>query len=300
MAVDNNGNSGFIINDSLLVDDSVNDSGNGNSLASGNSAFSGNTAFSDNTYTDNSVVDGSTNNSDNTDVAVDVAIGSGNTSTVDDSDNSWNDYSDNNSHNDYEDSNNDYTDSFNDYTLIDRSVAVGVRQYNTNVNNNYDFGGAAAGGAAAAAGGGHFSLDNRTTVVDQSVNQNIEADGPVFQAFGQSANVASGDGSVAAGDDAIVDNSQTAISIGDISAFNTTYDVAITDSFNEEWNFESNNYSIDIDDSGNSWTETNELNVGIDGSFNDYASWTETNDVSFENSGNIGSPFGIAGNELDF
>jgi hypothetical protein len=286
MAVDNNANRGLIINDSILADDSVNDSGNGNSLASGNSAFSGNsyTDNSDNSVEDNSVVDSSTNDSGNLDVDVAVAVDSGNT---DNSDNS-----DNDSFNDYEDSGNVYTDSFNDYTLIDRSIDVGVRQYNTNVNNDYHFGG--VGGGVAA--GGALSLDNRTTVVDQSVNQNIEAGGDVFQGFGQTANVASGDGSVAAGEDAIVDNSQTAVQIGDISAFNTEYDVAITDSFNEEWNLESNSYSIDIDDSGNSWTETNSIEVGFDNSFNDTASYTETNEAFFDNGGNIGSPFGVAGN----
>jgi len=46
------------------------------------------------------------------------------------------------------------------------------------------------------------TIDNRSTIVDQSVNQNIWTEGgDVTQIFDQSAGVASGDGSVAAGDD---------------------------------------------------------------------------------------------------
>lgn len=45
-------------------------------------------------------------------------------------------------------------------------------------------------------------LDSRATIVDQSVNQNIWTEGgDVTQEFDQSAGVASGDGSVASGDD---------------------------------------------------------------------------------------------------
>ncbi|MFE5407219.1 IniB N-terminal domain-containing protein [Microbacterium sp. NPDC056569] len=51
-------------------------------------------------------------------------------------------------------------------------------------------------------------IDNRATIVDQSVNQNIWTEGgDVTQIFDQSAGVASGDGSAAGGDDAIIDNS---------------------------------------------------------------------------------------------
>uniref|UniRef100_UPI000FDC694D IniB N-terminal domain-containing protein n=1 Tax=Microbacterium sp. CPCC 204701 TaxID=2493084 RepID=UPI000FDC694D len=45
-------------------------------------------------------------------------------------------------------------------------------------------------------------VDSRSTIVDQSVNQNIWTEGgDVTQVFDQSAGVASGDGSVASGDD---------------------------------------------------------------------------------------------------
>lgn len=48
-------------------------------------------------------------------------------------------------------------------------------------------------------------VDNRATIVDQSVNQNIWTEGgDVTQEFDQSAGVASGDDSVASGDDTVV------------------------------------------------------------------------------------------------
>lgn len=48
------------------------------------------------------------------------------------------------------------------------------------------------------------TIDSRTTIVDQSVNQNIWTEGgDVTQIFDQTAGVASGDGSTAAGDDVV-------------------------------------------------------------------------------------------------
>lgn len=50
------------------------------------------------------------------------------------------------------------------------------------------------------------TIDSRSTIVDQSVNQNIWTEGgDVTQIFDQTAGVASGDGSMAAGDDIGVD-----------------------------------------------------------------------------------------------
>lgn len=63
----------------------------------------------------------------------------------------------------------------------------------------------------------HFSIENRPTIVDQSVNQNIWAKGDVLQVFDQEAVVASGDEAVAAGDDAGVDNSTDETTIGDVT-----------------------------------------------------------------------------------
>jgi hypothetical protein len=66
------------------------------------------------------------------------------------------------------------------------------------------------------------TIDARTTIVDQSTNQNIWADGDVTQIFDQDAVVASGDDSVAAGDDATIDDSDSTITTGDIAVGNTT------------------------------------------------------------------------------
>jgi hypothetical protein len=65
------------------------------------------------------------------------------------------------------------------------------------------------------------TIDNRATVIDQSTNQNIWADGDVTQIFDQEAVVAVGDDSVAAGDDAAVDNSENEVTVGDVAVGNT-------------------------------------------------------------------------------
>ncbi|WP_125131226.1 IniB N-terminal domain-containing protein [Microbacterium sp. 10M-3C3] len=72
-------------------------------------------------------------------------------------------------------------------------------------------------------------IDDRDTVIDQSVNQNIWATGDVTQVFDQEAVVASGDGSMAAGDDATVDtdiDQSTNIDAGDDVAIDS--DIAET------------------------------------------------------------------------
>jgi hypothetical protein len=105
------------------------------------------------------------------------------------------------------------------------------------------------------------TTDDRDTITDQSVNQNIWADGDVTQLFDNDAVVASGDGAIAAGDDVEVDESEdnsTNITVGDIEdSFNedndTRIDVDIEDSFNED---------NSVEDS------YNEDNDGIDGDEN--------------------------------
>ena len=74
------------------------------------------------------------------------------------------------------------------------------------------------------------SVDARTTIVDQSTNQNIWTEGgDVTQIFDQEAVVASGDDAVAAGDDANLIDNDLDVTIGDISVGNTNID----GSFNE-------------------------------------------------------------------
>ncbi|WP_261165285.1 IniB N-terminal domain-containing protein [Microbacterium sp. Marseille-Q6965] len=110
-------------------------------------------------------------------------------------------------------------------------------------------------------------VDDRDTVVDQSVNQNIWADGDVTQVFDQEAVVASGDESMAAGDDATVDNTvdqSTNIDAGgDVNVGNDTEVVAVDDSYNEDTDTSTetdNSTDVVVDDSANdsSTTETAE------------------------------------------
>jgi hypothetical protein len=69
------------------------------------------------------------------------------------------------------------------------------------------------------------TIDARSTIVDQSTNQNIWTNGgDVTQIFDQEAVVASGDGSIAAGDDATAIDSEVDVTIGDVSVGNTTND----------------------------------------------------------------------------
>ncbi|MEZ3159220.1 IniB N-terminal domain-containing protein [Microbacterium sp. BWT-B31] len=79
----------------------------------------------------------------------------------------------------------------------------------------------------------NFSFDNRTTIVDQSVNQSIWAEGDVTQVFDQEAIVATGDQAIAAGDDAVSDQSDTNVAVGDVAIGNTDTTTTIDGSFNE-------------------------------------------------------------------
>ncbi|NLH71066.1 MAG: hypothetical protein GX454_12970 [Brooklawnia sp.] len=93
----------------------------------------------------------------------------------------------------------------------------------------------------------NFHIDNRSTIVDQSVNQNIWAQGDVTQIFDQEAVLAMGDNSIAVGDNALIDHSKTDVTVGDVAIGNTNTDVVITDSFND--------HSTDADLTGTSVTE---------------------------------------------
>jgi hypothetical protein len=124
-------------------------------------------------------------------------------------------------------------------------------------------------------------VDNHNTVVDQSVNQNIWANGDVTQVFDQEAVVASGEDSMAAGDDASVDNTldnSTNIDAGDDVLIDSEKTVTENeDSGNTTTETETNtDASTDttIVDSGNTATDT----TTTDDSYNDTAvDYTETN-----------------------
>ena len=127
------------------------------------------------------------------------------------------------------------------------------------------------------------TIDNRPTIIDQSVNQNIWTDGgDVTQVFDNEAIVASGDESVAAGEDALVDNSETDIDAGDISIGNETTDVVVDGSFNDSSTNTETETEVEVEESFNEETTTN-VDVEVDDSFNE----EETNidadiDVEFE------------------
>lgn len=79
------------------------------------------------------------------------------------------------------------------------------------------------------------TIDARSTTVDQSVNQNIwTGGGDVTQLFDQEAVIASGDGSVAAGDDATLDDADLDVTVGDVSIGNETYEGSFNDTGAEE------------------------------------------------------------------
>jgi hypothetical protein len=123
-------------------------------------------------------------------------------------------------------------------------------------------------------------VDDRDTIIDQSVNQNIWANGDVTQVFDNEAITASGDGAIAAGDDVdldqTVDNS-TDINAGeDVNIGNDTDTSIVDGSYNEDTSTETNTDSstdTTVTDSGND----SSTNVDVDDSFNSSAaSYTET------------------------
>ena len=141
----------------------------------------------------------------------------------------------------------------------------------------------------------HYSytseVDDRDTIVDQSVNQNIWADGDVEQYFDNDAVIASGDDSVAAGDDANVANGDDSIAAGgdvdqDNSEDNSTNidvdgdadieigsdDTTVKDSFNEDndgIDVDGIANSVDVDKTTNEDSFNEETNLDIDKSVND-------------------------------
>ncbi|TQK18723.1 hypothetical protein FBY40_1212 [Microbacterium sp. SLBN-154] len=272
--------------DSGNVEDNIVVTDNNLAVDSGNTTDSYNDLLSNNDVDIEDSGNTATDSFNETDVDVDVDIDASDNS--DNSDNSTNDFSDN------------YTDSFNDYTLTDESITVGVRQYNTNVNNDYLFHGAGAGGAAAAAAaGGTFAIDNRTTIVDQSVNQNIDAGDDVSQFFGQGAAVASGDMSIAAGGDVDVDNSVTETTVGDVYIGNEWNALSISDSFQDNSVNENYEWELEIEDSFNDESTNTAIDVDVEDAFNEYDYTEIENEFEWENSGNFFSDGSIVTDDVE-
>ena len=69
------------------------------------------------------------------------------------------------------------------------------------------------------------AIDDRDTVTDQSVNQNIWADGDVLQIFDNDAIIASGDGAIAAGG---------SVAVGSFNEDDHSTRLDIEDSFNDD------------------------------------------------------------------
>lgn len=225
MAFDDNTYSASLSN---VIRDSYNDDETNTSTTTWTVSDSGNedNSTTDSGNTDNTATDSFHWNSYNTD------------NSMDHSGNSWS-YSSTDDHSD--NSQNTYTDS------SDHSVNAGVRSYSV---------GAGGEGAAAAAGAGS------ATIIDQSLNANILADGPVLQHVGSTAIVGSGEDSMVAGGDIDVsydiDQSTNISAGGDVLIDGSTKTVTETidsgNTSNFSWSYEDNSMDVDIDDSYNTWT----------------------------------------------
>jgi hypothetical protein len=179
--------------------------------------------------------------------------------------------------------------------ILDGSPISFDRDYNTggNTANGGNAGGGGTGGGGGAGGGGwggggggsdhaaavqqlthvlnnysYTTVDDRDVILDQSVNQNIWANGDVHQLFDNEANIASGDHAIIAGDD-VKDSGNDSHD----TFWTDNSDNSVNDSFND-------NSDNSIDDSGN---------VKIDDSFNtkDESDHSTNTDNSIDDSGNI-------------
>ncbi len=114
------------------------------------------------------------------------------------------------------------------------------------------------------------NIYNNNTIVDQSVNQNIWADGDVLQVFDQSAVVSTGEGSLAVGGNVVIDESQdssTTIIAGNDAAVGNAFDVAVTENSHNEATYAP--------------TTQTEVEVEVEDSFNDSQALTVNTDDSF-------------------
>ena len=123
------------------------------------------------------------------------------------------------------------------------------------------------------------SIDDRDTVTDQSVNQNIWADGDVLQIFDNDAIIASGDGAIAAG-------GSVAYNSFNEDDHSTNLEVDIEDSFNDNSDNSTNDsYNDNSDNSTNT-----EIDVEVEDSFNDNSDNSD-NSYNSDNSTTITDSF---------
>jgi hypothetical protein len=134
-----------------------------------------------------------------------------------------------------------------------------------------------------------FSIDNRATIVDQSVNQNIWADGDVNQIFDQEAVVNSGDNGAAAGEDATVDNSNDTTTVGDVAIGNEDTTTTIDGSFNDNSTNTDTEVDAEVEDSLNDNSTDVAVDVEVEESFNDTTTTQTETAVDVSNEGNYES-----------
>jgi hypothetical protein len=120
------------------------------------------------------------------------------------------------------------------------------------------------------------TVDDRDTITDQSVNQNIWADGDVEQWFENSSVTASGDRAVAAGDDVDMEDSNN---VEDSYNTDNSNDSSTDNSVNAGRDASVGNEETDIDDSFNT-----DLDVDVDDSFNDNSDNSDNSDNRVDNS----------------
>lgn len=131
-------------------------------------------------------------------------------------------------------------------------------------------------------------IDDRDTVTDQSVNQNIWADGDVVQLFDNDAVISSGDHAVAAGDDAHVDNSHDESTKTWVDADDGATVVVGDDNFSDEID-NSGSYA----DRGGS-VEDNDTSIDNDGQLAERGGVIHDDDVDLDNSGQIAGGDAVA------
>ncbi|WP_426938861.1 IniB N-terminal domain-containing protein [Pseudarthrobacter sp. S3] len=197
-----------------------------------------------------------------------------------------------------------------DYAPISVNASSFDREYNTGGNTSWTGGnggaghtpppgGGGAGHTPPPAGGGHHdhddhahavqqlnhvvnnysytsTVDDRDTVTDQSVNQNIWADGDVNQWFDNEAVIASGDQALAAGDD---NNVRDSYNTSDSYNTDNTTDNSTDNSITAGGNVNIGNSQLDVDDSFNT-----DVDVDVADSFNDNSDNSMDNSVQIEDS----------------
>lgn len=218
---------------------------------SGNSATT-NTATLNANLTDVGNTDNSVDGSGNTDLSADGSFHDGSHNEDWDLDHSGN----TGSYNEAYDLSDNSVDDHSDNSVNDDSVHVGNRSYEVGF-----------GGAAGAAGG-------NATIVDQSLNANVDSGGGVKQWVSNEAVIGSGDGAMAAGGDIDiyqdVDRSTNIEAGGDVNLDNTT---EITTTINSGNTYTDNSQYSDsstdthIEDSLNDYSETWTANTSFNEEF---------------------------------